>query len=242
VLVDYAGTVVAARLLSNGDPDSTFAEAGLATLTAGRATPGTLVIRPTGEFIVGGYVSSPSQAAVFQFRGGELPPPVHTRVAIEYFHAEFGHYFVTAKGSEIAILDRPGTHGWARTRQSFRVYDPAPSPLAPVCRFWSDQSFAPKSSHFYTPYPGECAQVKRDPTWLYESNAFYARLPEGNPGSRSCPAGTAPLYRAYNDGQGGAPNHRYTTDAATLDAMIAQGWVMEGEAVTRVFACVSAPE
>jgi len=238
VLVDYAGTLVAARLLSNGDPDSTFAEAGLATLTAGTATPGTLAIRPTGEFVFGASVSLPSQAAVFQFRGGELPPPVHTRVAIEYFHAEFGHYFVTANGSEIAILDRPGTLGWTRTGQSFPVYDPAPPPLVPVCRFWSDQSFAPKSSHFYTPYASECGQVKRDPTWLFEGNAFYARLPEGTPGARTCPQGMAALYRAYNDGKGAAPNHRYTTDAATLDAMVAQGWVMEGEAVTRVFACV----
>jgi hypothetical protein len=36
----------------------------------------------------------------------------------------------------------------------------------------------------------------------------------------------------------GAPNHRYTTDPALLDQLIAQGWSMEGEAQTRVFACV----
>ena len=46
------------------------------------------------------------------------------------------------------------------------------------------------------------------------------------------------LYRAYNNFMGGAPNHRYMTDPAALDAMIAQGWIMEGEAATRVFACV----
>ena len=40
----------------------------------------------------------------------------------------------------------------------------------------------------------------------------------------------------------GAPNHRYTTDPATLGTMIAQGWIMEGEAATRVFACVPASE
>jgi hypothetical protein len=51
-----------------------------------------------------------------------------------------------------------------------------------------------------------------------------------------------PLYRAYNNGMSGAPNHRYTTDPAVLDAMIAQGWIMEGEAATRVFACVPAQE
>jgi hypothetical protein len=110
-----------------------------------------------------------------------------------------------------------------------------------VCRFWSARSFAPKSSHFYTPYADECAKVKQDPAWLFERNAFFVRMPEGVSGARTCPSGTRPLYRAYNDGQGGAPNHRYTTDAAVLDAMIAQGWTMEGEAVTRVFACVPTP-
>jgi hypothetical protein len=40
----------------------------------------------------------------------------------------------------------------------------------------------------------------------------------------------------------GAPNHRYMTDPALLDAMVAQGWIMEGEAATRVFACVPAQE
>ena len=28
----------------------------------------------------------------------------------------------------------------------------------------------------------------------------------------TCPAGTVPVYRLYNDGHGAAPNHRYTTD------------------------------
>jgi hypothetical protein len=53
-----------------------------------------------------------------------------------------------------------------------------------------------------------------------------------------CPAGAGPLYRAYNNGIGGAPNHRYTTSMATLNTMLAQGWVFEGDANTRVFACV----
>ena len=61
---------------------------------------------------------------------------------------------------------------------------------------------------------------------------------EGTPGARTCPAGTQPLYRAYNDSQGRAPNHRYMTDPVFLDRMIAQRWVMEGDTRTRVFACV----
>jgi hypothetical protein len=64
------------------------------------------------------------------------------------------------------------------------------------------------------------------------------RLPAGIFGARTCSLDMQPLYRAYNNGIGSAPNHRYTTDPAVLDAMIAQGWTMEGEAATRVFACV----
>jgi hypothetical protein len=32
------------------------------------------------------------------------------------------------------------------------------------------------------------------------------------------------------------------TDANLLDQMIARGWIMEGEAATRVFACVPAQD
>ncbi|HVF65697.1 MAG TPA: hypothetical protein VNE58_17055 [Casimicrobiaceae bacterium] len=61
--------------------------------------------------------------------------------------------------------------------------------------------------------------------------------PIGPSGAGVCP-GTLPLYRAYNNGQGGAPNHRYTTDSRLLDEMIAKSWTFEGEAQTRIFACV----
>lgn len=111
----------------------------------------------------------------------------------------------------------------------------------PVCRFFSGATFAPLSSHFYTPYPGECDTVDAGPAWKFEKLAFSLTLPTGSgQGNGSCASGTVPLYRAYNAMKGGAPNHRYTTRASTLDAMIAQGWIMEGEANTRVFACVPA--
>ena len=164
--------------------------------------------------------------------------PVATASAVEFFHAGYGHYFVTVDLAEIASLDDATVTGWQRTGKSFEVWRSAAAGLEPVCRFWSGQSFAPKSSHFYTPYADECAKVKRDPVWSFEGIAFFAKMPEGAPGARTCPAGTQPLYRAYNEGKSGAPNHRYTTDPAVLDAMIAQGWTMEGETATRVFACV----
>ncbi len=42
----------------------------------------------------------------------------------------------------------------------------------------------------------------------------------------ACPAGTQPVYRTYNDGARGDPNHRYSLDAGQLQAM--PGWSFEG--------------
>jgi hypothetical protein len=73
----------------------------------------------------------------------------------------------------------------------------------------SARRFAPKSSHFYTPSASECALVKTNPDWLFEAEVFNvapASIVDG-----SCPANTLPVYRLYNNGQGAAPNHRYTT-------------------------------
>jgi hypothetical protein len=237
-----------ARLLPDGNPDPTFADGVVVPLRTGWQTrlQGTLLPSPAGEFLVGAQAfgrdaAMPAvEATVLRFLGGELslPYPWPERQVVEYFHAGYGHYFMTADETEIAALDRAPASGWARTGKTFSAYVTGPAPLVPVCRFWSDQAFAPKSSHFHTPFANECAKVKRDPTWRFERTAFHLRLPEGLLGARTCPAGTQPLFRAYNDGKGGAPNHRYTTDRAVLDAMIAQGWIMEGEAATRVFACV----
>jgi hypothetical protein len=46
------------------------------------------------------------------------------------------------------------------------------------------------------------------------------------------------LYRLYNNGMGGAPNHRYTTSLATFNQMRAAGWIFEGNGLTGAFACV----
>jgi hypothetical protein len=50
--------------------------------------------------------------------------------------------------------------------------------------------------------------------------------------------GTQPLYRLYNNGQGGAPNHRYTTRIDVRQQMITQGWVSEGYGPLGAIACV----
>jgi len=158
---------------------------------------------------------------------------------VEYFHAGFGHYFMSSVMlPDLRALDTGAIAGWARTGKTFRAYPADFAARNDVCRFFSGQTFAPKSSHFYTPYATECELLKAGHDWIFEGDVFRLGLPTGAEGSRVCAPGSSPLYRAYNDGRGGAANHRYTPDPAVLDAMIAQGWIMEGEAQSRVFACL----
>jgi len=160
-------------------------------------------------------------------------PAQSSATAVEFFHAAFDHYFITADVAEIALLEDGAIPGWTKTGYAFSVATDGSTENVPVCRFFS-VAFAPKSTHFYTPYKSECEQLKAGSAWAYESVAFYLRLPSD---SGTCPAGTAAIYRLYNNGMGGAPNHRYTGSPQVLDAMLSQGWIAEGSAATRVFAC-----
>lgn len=146
-----------------------------------------------------------------------------TTTAVEYYHAGFNHYFMTADPGEIAGIDA-GAYGgvWQRTGQTFKVWTSG-SGLADVCRFFQSY-FAPKSSHFYTAIDYECTGlILNSYVWGYENIAFKVKLPSGG----VCPAGSLPFYRLYNNGMSGAPNHRYTTSLAIRTQMIGQGWTPE---------------
>jgi len=98
-----------------------------------------------------------------------------------------------------------------------------------VCRFFTDR-FAPKSSHFYTANATECAARTAEAVWQYEKIAFKVAF---LPFRGVCPIGV-PLYRLYNDGKTGAPNHRYTTSFALRESMIAAGFVPEDDNIVCV--------
>ena len=169
-------------------------------------------------------------AATIAFIDKYMPVvPPQGPLAVEYFNAGFGHYFMTAQADEIAGLDG-GAYNFAfvRTGKSFKVLDAPAAGTVPVCRFFTTPgTFGAKSSHFYTADPAECELVKTYPAWIYEKIAFHIAVPTG----QECPAGTAPVYRMYNHGQTGAPNHRFTTDLATYQAFTtSQGWDAEGVA------------
>jgi mono/diheme cytochrome c family protein len=167
-------------------------------------------------------------AAYLGVRFGIPPPPSPaTADAVEYYHAAFDHYFVTTIADEIAKLDDGTLAGWTRTGRQFKVFTTSAAGLSPVCRFFST-SFAPKSSHFYTASPSECTVVKANPDWTFEAEVFFVGTPAAD---GTCATGTIPVYRLYNNGQGAAPNHRFTTELQVRAQMLAQSWVPEGQGI-----------
>ena len=162
------------------------------------------------------------------------PGSAQTQIGIEYYDATSDYYFVTSFPDEIATLDSGAFGGvWKRTGQFFNVWSQPVGGAVPTCRFFS-AAFAPKSSHFYTPFSSECASVSSDRNWQFESIAFYLQLPDAN---GACAPGSTPVYRLYNNGKGGAPNHRYTTNVGIFNQMQALGWTAEGNGLTGAFAC-----
>ena len=160
---------------------------------------------------------------------------------VEYHHAAFDHYFITPVAAEIALLDAhaPPFQDWSRTGFSFNAYVNAGAPAGSVaiCRFFNDH-FAPKSSHFYAAHGFGCeATIAQFPDWgLEDDKLFNTMLPDATTGD--CPAGTIPVYRMYNQGMGGAPNHRFVTSLAERQKMLDQGFVAEGAGPIGVGMCV----
>ncbi len=187
----------------------------------------------TATITVGSNGTGSPQSVSASGTGSTAPPPSTTVTLIEYHHAEWDHYFITGIPDEITKLDNGTFVGWARTGLSFKSYPLNTAASNTVCRFFST-SFAPRSSHFYTPFANECTIVKANPDWTFEGDVFNIPIPAID---GSCVAGTVPVYRLYNNGQGAAPNHRYTTDYAVRAQMIARGWIPEGYGNFGVIMC-----
>jgi hypothetical protein len=76
--------------------------------------------------------------------------------------------------------------------------------------------------------------LRQGSDWQFEGDVFDMLLPDA---AGVCPAENAPVYRLYNNGQGGAPNHRFTTDLTTRGQMLELGWVSEGHGPLGVVMC-----
>jgi len=150
-----------------------------------------------------------------------LPASGDERIVIEYYHAGFNHYFVTADADEAAGLDT-GAGGWARTGLTFKATDAASASGLPNCRFFG--IFGAISTHFYTINADECAGLMTTPPWQFEKYAFRAEFPS----AEDCPWDRTRVVRLFNNFLGGALNHRYTTSASEAASLAADGWIVEG--------------
>ncbi|CAG1005884.1 hypothetical protein BURK1_03248 [Burkholderiales bacterium] len=180
------------------------------------ARSGTLTITSNGA-------GSPHQVTLFG--NGTAAAQANKVEVVEYYHAAFGHYFMTADPGEIAGLDA-GAYNFAftRTGRTFFAWSGPAAGTVPVCRFFT-VTFAPKSSHFYTGNDAECEGLKaHNKDWQYENVAVHIAAPVAG----ACPLGTVPVYRMYNSGQTGAPNHRFTTDFLLYQEFTTtKGWTQE---------------
>ncbi len=186
-------------------------------------------VGPSQSFLVTGTGFVPTAAT---------PPPeagAPTLAVIEFVHSEWNHYFVTAVPAELQGLDDGSFAGWKRTGLAFKAWPNGLPGTVSMCRFFGT-AFGLRSSHFYTPDAGECADVRANANWSFEGEVFGVVLP-GEDGL--CPAPLLPLYRLYNSGRDGAPNHRYTLDTRVRSIMVAFGWVSEGAGPLGVVACTA---
>ncbi len=236
---NIGGAVVNVSSVSSSNPSEfTVASSTCTTVSAGASCkvgvtfkPGTAGTRSGSITVVSNGTGSP-QAIGVSGTGTSVSAP-DTVTVVEYYNAALDHFFITTVVGEVSLLDTKSApfQDWARTGFSFNSYANATAPASSVaiCRFFND-SFAPKSSHFYAPHGLGCeATIASFPDWgLEDDKLFNEMLPDG---SGNCPAGTIPVYRLYNQGMGGAPNHRFVTSLAERQKMINKGYVAEGAGI-----------
>lgn len=152
---------------------------------------------------------------------------------VEYYEPGLDHFFITASRGEQAFVESGAVGNWRRTGQSFKAGGPVP-----VCRFYGNSAPDPvtgapygPNSHFYTADADACVFLnvlysRYSKSWRFESFDFSTTRPaEG-----TCPINLVPVYRAYNNGlaRGIDSNHRFTTSRASIEEVVARGWLDEG--------------
>ena len=190
----------------------------------------------------------PSAFAARLVRGGRGADTFDTaarQTVVEYLDtADFpnspgGHYFYSSEPAEQDAVDAGAAGQFARTGRHYLT-----GGSRPVCRFYGSVSPGP-NSHFFTVDMGECnalkaAQVSPAPAnvqqWNYEGIGYSTTPPTiAANGERSCPAGTLPQYRAYNNAYPASgpknpwdSNHRFVGQLSDMAEMVAAGWRDEG--------------
>ncbi len=190
------------------------------------------VIDAANNAIVATVTVGTSPIAFGQFIGPDIAPvPV---VVVEFYNAGLDHYFITWVPQEISDLDT-GVHvGWARTGKTFKTFTSAAAGTSQVCRFYIPP--AQGDSHFFGRGQTECDETaQKFPTFTLEDPKFMQMF---LPAAGVCPGGTIEVYRVFSNRADA--NHRYMTDKAVRDSMVAKGWVAEGDGPNRVVMCAPA--
>ena len=199
------------------------------TPTAAGALTATLGIR---------HNASASAVIVGLSGTGVASPMPSLKTMVEYVYVPLNYYFITSRDDDKTALN--AIVGFKPTGLSFPVYAAATGDAKAISRFYFDKVAAGglRGSHFYTLLDGDKAAL----TALNPNNAQKPRLPydEGVDSwaflpvvtgvGGSCGSGQMAVYRLF---RGGArfpddPNHRFTSDVATYNLAVAQGWDGEG--------------
>jgi hypothetical protein len=164
------------------------------------------------------------------------PPPPQATIAtvdvVEFYNASLDHYFISWIAAEISNLDQGLTPTrWTRTGYSFKAYATAQPGTSQICRFYIPPTDG--NSHFFGRNPAECGAAQQaHPEFVLEDPSYMQLYV---PAAGACPAGSTPIYRVFNNRPDA--NHRYTTDRAVRDQMVARGWVAEGDGPDLVVMC-----
>ncbi len=183
--------------------------------------------------VVDGLGASDTQTKTLAVSGGVSGSPAVP--VVEFYNHGLDHYFITWVTDEIAKLDAGTTiKGWTRTGKTFPVYTAAQTNTSPVCRYYIPPGLG--DSHFFGRGTTECvATGQKNPSFLLEDPSFmHVFLPVAG----VCPANTLQVYRVFSNRPDA--NHRYMTDKAVRDQMVALGWLAEGDGPDLVVMCAPA--
>jgi hypothetical protein len=171
-----------------------------------------------------------SRLNIIQYQGDAACSSASSGTSVvEFYNVRLDTYFITANAREAAGIDQGSAGpGWSRTGDSFKS-----GGSTAVCRFYGSLSPGP-NSHFYTLAGAECNRLNQlqastpstEQRWNFESLDFVSTPPIGG----ACPAGSVPVYRAYNDGyaRGVDSNHRITPREEAILSLLSRGWKNEG--------------
>ena len=157
-------------------------------------------------------------------------------VLTEYYHAALDYYFLTGRDADKTLLD--SVPAFARTGKEIKVFAKPNLSTQPLERHYFNKvaKSGSRGSHFFTALPSDqIALAGLNPTNLQLDAKPFLEGVEGYAvpklGSNLCPAGTAPIYRAFK----GEPrfvddgNHRFSATLAQHQDMVARlGWLDEG--------------